>query len=341
MELRSSRKIESLRNNKYRPYGEVLSTEQCLSSFGCQIEAIEWSIDIDMDNESEMLNLRGSNSIRLDKWQNWPLSYDQLKIWCERNEIWEDVNPEIMELQPVNQRPIAPSRPRELNNETRANFQVENAIYVNDLRVWKEKDLALEQLDENLKTTLGDHFKQHLMGQTTERAKLRSLPPYGRSVNGYFFRWQLLSIKCQTREQSIFTTGEEEPSLVLHETLRPIYSVTALFRTNVVNDSVNAGKVIKLANEINSWQTFLQSKGIVKYPSKIVGDKNAAFSTATFQGLSVDSEDKSRSRGGKYKSNDNNDRPECPCGKYHNIPYCNYLNPKRSHPQWWKPNKQI
>ncbi|TQS36989.1 hypothetical protein Golomagni_02550, partial [Golovinomyces magnicellulatus] len=307
MELRSSRKIESLKNKKYRPYSEVLSAEQCLSSFECQIEAVEWSIDLDMDNESVMLTLRGSNSIRLDKWQDWPLWYDQLKIWCERNEIWEDVNPEILEVQPVTQRPVAPSRPRELNNETRANFQVENAIYVNDLRVWKEKHLALKQLDENLKTTVGDHFKQHLMGQTTERAKLRSLfekvkpsvasikadlkaeyeilkkTPYGKSVTDYFFGWQLLSIKCQTREHCIFTTGEEEPSLALHETLQQIYPVTAIFRTNVVNDSINAGNVIKLADEIKSWQTFLQSKGIVKFPSKIVGDKNAAFSSATFQ----------------------------------------------------------
>ncbi|TQS33084.1 hypothetical protein Golomagni_06584 [Golovinomyces magnicellulatus] len=112
-------------------------------------------------------------------------------------------------------------------------------------------------------------------------------------------------------------------------------------RTSVVNDSINAGKVIRLANEIKSWQMFLQSKGIVKIPSRIVGDKNAAFPIATFQGLSVDLEDNSRSRGRKYRSNDENDRPEFPCGKYHNIPYCNYLNPKRSRPQWWKPNNNL
>ncbi|TQS33970.1 hypothetical protein Golomagni_05668 [Golovinomyces magnicellulatus] len=75
--------------------------------------------------------------------------------------------------------------------------------------------------------------------------------------------------------------------------------------------------------------------------NKIVGDEKTAFSTATFQGLLVDSAERSRSRWGKYGSDDKNDRLECPCGKYHNISYGNYLNPKRSRPQWWKPNKQI
>ena len=59
--------------------------------------------------------------------------------------------------------------------ETRANLQLKNAVYTNDLRLWKDRDVALKQLDENLKATVGDNFKQHLMGKVTEREKLKSL----------------------------------------------------------------------------------------------------------------------------------------------------------------------
>ncbi|TQS36018.1 hypothetical protein Golomagni_03544 [Golovinomyces magnicellulatus] len=34
-------------------------------------------------------------------------------------------------------------------------------------------------------------------------------------------------------------------------------------------------------------------------------------------------------------------RVECPCGKLHNIPQCNYLNPNRKRPHWWKQNKEL
>ena len=61
-----------------------------------------------------------------------------------------------------------------LGTENRANFQAENALYTNYLRLWKERDVALKQLDENLKATVGDNFKQHLMGKVTEREKFKS-----------------------------------------------------------------------------------------------------------------------------------------------------------------------
>ncbi|POS82347.1 hypothetical protein EPUL_006225, partial [Erysiphe pulchra] len=289
-----------------------------------------------------------------------------LKIWCVRNEIWDDVNPEVCDEQPILTRPIAPSIPSELNAETRANFQIENAVYTNELRLWKEKDMAFKQLDDYLKASVGEQFKQHLMGKTSERAKLKSLfeqvkptvasikadlkaeyellkaTPFGKNVNEYFSRWQILCIKCQTNTHSIFVTGEEDPALALHEALQPIHPITAIFRTNKVNDDINAGKVIKLLDEIKAWQSFLDSKGILKFPSKAGVGKNAAFSTASLQGINVEYDDRPATFQALPKSSSNqSNRPECVCGKFHDIAYCNYLNPKKSRPSWWKPNKDI
>lgn len=172
--------------------------------------------------------------------------------------------------------------------------------------------MALKHLDESLKSTVGDQFKQHLMGRTTERAKLKSLfeqvkpavassqadlkseyellksTPYGKSVYEYFSRWQILGIECQTREHSIFVTGEEDPSIALHDALQPIHPVTAIFRANPVNDNINAGKPVKLVDEIRAWQTFLKSKGILKFPSKSVSAKSAAFFSVSLDGVSLE-----------------------------------------------------
>ncbi|KAI6250932.1 hypothetical protein HI914_00162 [Erysiphe necator] len=213
-----------------------------------------------MDFEQVSVAQRSSTATRLEKWQDWPLWFDPLKIWCQRNDIWDDVNSEANEEQPVNNRPTAPSPPIEFNSETRANFQIENA---------------------NLKVTIGDQFKQHLMGKITERAKLNSLfenvkpavasikanlkaefelmksTPYGKPVNDYFSRWQILSIKFKTKEHSIFVTGEEDPSLALHDALQPIHPVTAMFRANQVNENINASIEIRLVDEIKTWQAFL------------------------------------------------------------------------------------
>ncbi|KAI1008008.1 hypothetical protein K3495_g233 [Podosphaera aphanis] len=288
--------------------------------------------DVMMDFESSVaVTYKSSTAIRLEKWQDWPLWYDQLKIWCQKNEIWDDVNPEADGEQP------------------------------------KEKDVALKHLDESLKSTVGDQFRQHLMGRTTERANLKSLfeqvkpagasiktdlkseyellksTPYGKSVNEYFSRWQILGIKCQTREHSIFVTGEEDPSIALHDALQPIHPVTAIFRANRVNDNINAGKPVKLVDEIRAWQTFLQSKGILKFPSKSASAKSAAFSSVSLDNVSLEKlERKSESEISCQSSKPNqSNRPECPCGKFHNISQCNYLKPNRQRPHWWKPNKEI
>ncbi|KAI1003299.1 hypothetical protein K3495_g4907 [Podosphaera aphanis] len=316
-----------------------------------------------MDPESIRVTLKGSTGIRLNRWQDWPLWYDQLKIWCIRNEIWDDVNSEAEGEQPLNQRPVAPQLPTMLDNESRANFQIENAVYTNSLRLWKDKDIALKQLDETIKSTVGNNFKQHLMGKMTERAKLKSLvqqvrppiasikadlkaeyeilkaTPYGNPVTEYFSPWQILNIKCRAKEHSIFTTGEEDPSLALHEALQPIHPVTSIFRTNMVHDKVNSGIEVSLADEIKSWETFLQSKGIVKFPSKLNNAKNAAFSSVSLDGTPLDLKPKDMPSNSSKSSR--SEHPECICGKFHNIPYCNYLNPKRSRPGWWKPNKEI
>ncbi|KHJ34873.1 hypothetical protein EV44_g3538 [Erysiphe necator] len=95
---------------------------------------------------------------------------------------------------------------------------IKNAVYTYEIRLWKERDLALKKLDENLKATVGDQFKQHLMGEITERVKLKSpfenvmlavasvkadlkaefelfkSIPYRKPVNDYFSLWQIFSI---------------------------------------------------------------------------------------------------------------------------------------------------
>ena len=366
MELRSSRKLGSLEGDQSQLLDDNLSLKRGQTQSKCQVGGIEWILDSEMETELVKLSLRGSDSIRLNKWQDWPLWFDQLKIWCKKNEIWDDVNPETNTIQPINKKPVAPKRPQDLNNDTRANFQIENAIYLNDLRDWKEKDLAMKQLDEILKTSIGEQFKQNLLGKTTEREKLRALfeqvkptvasikadlkleyellkvTPHGRSINEYFSRWQILCMKCQTKEHSIFVTGEEDPSLALHEALKPIHPVTAIFRANQVNDNINAGREVKLSDEIKAWQTFLQSRGIIKFSGNTSGSKNSSFISASFDGKSIDHTDILRSdtntSENPYKRAG---RPECLCGKFHDIAYCNYLNPDRPRPNWWKPNKDV
>ncbi|POS82004.1 hypothetical protein EPUL_005572, partial [Erysiphe pulchra] len=211
-----------------------------------------------MDFESFTITQKGSTIIRLEKWQDWLLWFDQLKIWCVRNEIWDNVNPEVCDEQPILTRPIAPSIPLELNAETRANFQIENA------------------LDDYLKASVGEQFKQHLIGKTSERAKLKLLfkqvkptvasikadlkaeyellkaIPFGKNVNEYFSRWQILCIKCQTNTHSIFVTGEEDPALALHEALQPIHSITAIFKAKDIDSRLSdlEGSIGKEATKI-------------------------------------------------------------------------------------------
>ncbi|KAI6246190.1 hypothetical protein HI914_05221 [Erysiphe necator] len=284
MLLRSNRIYQTLVNKKSESSSASLNlvettSEETIYSAIQPISHIEEFFEDDhfkMDFEQASVAQRSSTAIRLEKWQDWPSWFDQLKIWCQRNDIWDDVNPEANGEQPVNNRPTAPSIPIELNNQTRANFQIENAVYTNETRLWKEKDLALKNLDENLKMTVGDQFKQHLMGKITERAKLKSLfenfkpavasikadlkaefellksTPYGKLVNDYFYLWQILSIKCKIKEHSIFVTGEEDPSLALHDALQPIHPITAIFRANQINENINAGIEIRLVDEIKA-----------------------------------------------------------------------------------------
>ncbi|RKF65649.1 hypothetical protein OnM2_004038 [Erysiphe neolycopersici] len=221
MELRSRKLGENSSGN------QSATTDIHQESPEFVVESFEDVLNIRMDPVSIRVTLKGSTGIRLDRWQDLPLWYDQLKIWCIRNEIWDDVNPEAEGEQPLNQRPVAPQLPTTLDNESRANFQNENAVYTNSVRLWKDKDIALKQLDEMIKSTVGNNFKQHLMGKMTERAKLKSLvqqvrppiasikadlkaeyeilkaTPYGKPVTEYFSRWQILNIKCRAKEHSI------------------------------------------------------------------------------------------------------------------------------------------
>ncbi|RKF58215.1 hypothetical protein GcC1_184049 [Golovinomyces cichoracearum] len=241
-----------------------------------ELEFNHWDQNVKMDFESFITTQKSSTVITLERWQDWPLWFDQLKIWCVRNEIWDDVNPEVYDEQPNLIRPLAPIFPLELNSETRANYQIENAVYTNELRLWKEKDIAFKQLDEYLKSSVGSQYKQHLMGKASERAKLKSLfnqvkptvasikadlkaeyellklTPFGKSVNGYFSRWHILNIKCQTSTQSIFVTCEEDPSLSLHEGLQQIDPIIATFRINKINDDINKKSCKKVSGSTQS-----------------------------------------------------------------------------------------
>ncbi|KAI6245696.1 hypothetical protein HI914_05903, partial [Erysiphe necator] len=255
MLLRSNRIYQTPVNKKSESSSASLglvetTSEETINSAIQPISHIEEFIEnvhFKMDFKQVSVAQRSSTAIRLEKWQDWPLWFDQLKIWY-------DVNPEANEEQPVNNRPTAPSPPTELS----------------------KNDLALKNLDENLKLTVGDQFKRHLMGKITERAKLKShfenFKPavasikadqkaefellkstrYGKPVNNYFSGWQILSIKCKTKEYSIFLTGEKDPSLALHDALQPIHPVTAIFRANQVNENANAGIVIRLVDEIKA-----------------------------------------------------------------------------------------
>ena len=365
MKLRSSRILTGYLSERSQSVDRA-NLHEDQSSSDCLVDIFECIANPIMEIELDMASPRGSTTIRLDRWQDWTLWFDQMRIWCIRNNIWDEVNPELAGEQPENKRPKAPSYPSELSNESRANFQIQNAVYTNEIREWKDKEYALRQLDENIKSTVGEKFKQHLMNQLTERAKLKSLfenvkpqnssikadlkieydllknTPYGKTVDEYLSRWQMLSMKCQVEEHCIFVTGEEEPSLVLHEALQKIHPITAIFRINMVNDRVNEEKKVKLTDEINAWKTFLQSKGITRFPAKGSDGSNNAFSSASFQGKTNGSLDRDSLQKMHINQQQNTEnRPECLCGKRHNIAYCNYLNPKRPRPQWWKPNKQI
>lgn len=66
--------------------------------------------------------------MRLEKWQDQPLWFDQLKTWCQKNVIWNDIDPKYDEEQLVYLRPRVPTHPIKLNAEPRANFQKVNLI---------------------------------------------------------------------------------------------------------------------------------------------------------------------------------------------------------------------
>ncbi|TQS36017.1 hypothetical protein Golomagni_03545 [Golovinomyces magnicellulatus] len=198
-----------------------------------------------MDFQPVVVTYKSSTATRLGKWQDWGAI--------------DDVNPEADGKQPSNKKQIAP----------RANFKVKNDIHTNELRLNEGKDVALKILDENLKITMGDQFRQHLMAKTTERAKMKSLfeqmkpvmtsikadlksecellkgTAYGKSING---------------EHPIFVTSEEDSFLALHDALQPIHPVIAIFRVRLVNNHFNAERPVRLVYEIRAWQTFLQSK---------------------------------------------------------------------------------
>lgn len=64
-------------------------------------------LDSKMDVELFTITEKNSTVIRLEKWQDWPLWFDQLKIWCKRNDIWDDVNPEVFDEKPTFSKPAA------------------------------------------------------------------------------------------------------------------------------------------------------------------------------------------------------------------------------------------
>lgn len=98
MKLRSNRTVggnsdESLESSE----DTLFSTETHQQLSDLVTHYILDSLDYGIDYESPLVTHKGSTAIRLERWQDWPLWYDQLKIWCSRNGIWEDVSPEVME----------------------------------------------------------------------------------------------------------------------------------------------------------------------------------------------------------------------------------------------------
>ena len=86
-----------------------------------------------------------------------------------------------------------------------------------------------------------------------------------------------------------------------------------------MNDKVNSGTKIRLEEEVIAWETYLQSKGIVKFPAKTSGVKNAAFPTASLNGKSIN-EKRTPQRSVPKRLINQSNRPECLCGKFHDIP---------------------
>ena len=93
-------------------------------------------------------------------------------------------------------------------------------------------------------------------------------------------------------------------------------------------------------SEIKAWQTFMDSKGVLRFPSKNSVGKNASFSTASLKNREVKNFEQQRLENCELKRPRNHfGRPECLCGKFHDVTYCNYFNPNRPKSSWWKPNK--
>lgn len=61
------------------------------------------------------------------------------------------------------------------------------------------------------------------------------------------------------------------------EVLQQAHPETAIFRGKKFHDKISAGKELNVADKLKAWQTFLQTKEILKFPGRFSSGKNVAF----------------------------------------------------------------
>ncbi|KAI0997574.1 hypothetical protein K3495_g10613 [Podosphaera aphanis] len=101
-------------------------------------EATDHNLDFHFDTEFIMgsvedvtvMPMRSVSMVRLTRWQDYPLWFDQIKLWAKKHEIWDMVNPSIKEPQIYPIRPSIPGEPENISDaEQRAIWQIRNSVY--------------------------------------------------------------------------------------------------------------------------------------------------------------------------------------------------------------------
>ncbi|POS82178.1 hypothetical protein EPUL_006369, partial [Erysiphe pulchra] len=298
------------------------------SSFDYQ-ESSNYSLDIPFDSDymmelietASMSATKSVSMVKLTKWQDYPLWFDQIKLWAKKHEIWDVVNPAIQENQVYTSRPSIPEEPVDINNaEQRAIWQIRNSVYLQKYQEWYRIQNTLDRFNEIILSSVDSKFHVNFMGKETERERLLALEVAVKPTD----------IEIQTDLLAEYVLLYRRIHNLI-SSLQPLYYTTASFRKNKVNDKINEGEDVKLKDQIRAWTTLLQQEGIERFPtaSRAVGNDKAALS-ASFQGKT-------------QASNliNQETKPTCPCGLTHWPSQCYYLNPQRRRKPNWKMNKEV
>ena len=190
--------------------------------------------------------------VKLTKWQEYPLWFDQIQLWAKKHEIWEIVNPAIKEAQIYPARPNIPEEPVDINNaEERAIWQIRNSIYQQKRQEWNRIQTTLDRFNDVILGSVDGEFHVNFMGKETERERLQALElsikptditiqtdlraeynllcktPYGRNRQDHFDRWSMFDQMIKVNP--IFSTGENEAVHNFISSLQPLYHTTAIF----------------------------------------------------------------------------------------------------------------